>query len=646
MKKIVWVSLAIILIFVTAFTIRYVSYKEVGITLDEPFYVKGGLSYVSAALNLSFSSSAWSFNTEHPPISKYIYGIASYILNSGQYDYNAFLISKTMSIICGAITCVIVYLIGRRFFNEYVGILAALILAFTPMMIAHNQLSNIDSPVTMMITATMFVYMTAVKSESVKLYLLSALMLGLSIATKYNTLLIIPVMIGLYLLYRYHQSGGSPGKAIRDITSKPPKLLIVAIGAAIVVLTFYAIWPFLWLDPVNNLEQSLAHWTNSGTLPETLLGASLTGGVPLYYYPLYFLVTTPEIMLLAMVIGLFYLLKSRDAFKETMALWLFLPFVYGLSGFVMGSMRYILMIYPALALVCAYGVYSLSGQIGGYLKKYNNAPAAISSVLGMIVVLSLVFTCLYAQPYYLDYYNSLAGGYQNIQDNKLFLLSWWGESVYDPVQYVESHAKGANVTVMASGIIGSSDYLSEYAKNNTYISGGGMGGFMPSGNRSINRSLNMSSGPSGFPQPGERNMSFGMGGPQQSGGGLLDILGDLIGLRSKNDGFMNMSFGPPGEMSAMMGGPGPFGGADGMPGIPEGFNPQNVSAGGMPSDMGAIMGDMGGPMSNDAANVTADYIIVGADSSRSADYDPEDYTLVYESTYHGVPLYDVLKRTS
>ena len=534
MKKIYWILLAIVLIFVVAFAIRYVSYKDVGITLDEPFYVKGGIDYVGAAANLSFFSSAWDFNTEHPPISKYIYGVALYLFNNGSYDYNAFLVSKTMSIICGAVTCVIVYLIGRRFFNDYVGLLAALILAFTPMMIAHNQLSNIDSPVTMMITATMFVYMNAVRSESFKLYLLSALMLGLSIATKYNTLLIIPVMIGLYLLYRYHKSGAMPYKAINDMLSRPPRLLTIAICAGIVVLVFFAVWPYLWTDPVNNLEQSLAHWTNSGTLPETLLGASISGGTPWYYYPLYFLVTTPEIMLLAMLIGLFYIIRSGDAFKETMVLWLFLPFVYGFSGFVMGSMRYILMIYPALALVCAYGVFSLSKSIGGYLKKYHNAPAAISLALGLVVICSLLITCLSTQPYYLDYYNSLAGGYQSIHDNKLFLLSWWGEGLYDPVEYVESHANGANVSILASGIIGSNDYVGEYAKNNSYVNSGGMGNFMSFGNMSMNRSPGTGSAPAGsLPPANGGNMSFGMGGRQQSGEGLLDILGELDRLKNR-----------------------------------------------------------------------------------------------------------------
>ena len=55
---------------------------------------------------------------------------------------------------------------------------------------------------------------------------------------------------------------------------------------------------------------------------------------------------------------------------------------------------------------------------------------------------------------------------------------------------------------------------------------------------------------------------------------------------------------------------------------------------------------MEGPGGSNAENVTADYIIVGTDTSANAGYDMANYTLVYESTFHGVPLYDVLKRTS
>ena len=304
----------------------------------------------------------------------------------------------------------------------------------------------------------------------------------------------------------------------------------------------------------------------------------------------------------------------------------------------MGSMRYILMIYPALALVCAYGVFSPSKRIGGYLKKYDSAPAIVSLAIGSIVVISLVLTCLYTQPYYLDYYNSLAGGYQNIQDNKLFLLSWWGEGLYEPVEYVESHANGASVSILASGIMGTSEYIDEYAKNNTYMNSGGMGGFMPSGDAGMNRSRDMGNTSAGYLPQGDRsNMSPGMGGPQQSGGGLLDILGGLIGL--KTDKKMNMSFGTPNPM-----GGDPFSGNNSMAGGPGG--PQdggNMGAGMQPQAGGS---GIGVPGWSNAGNTTADYIIVGADTAVNADYDMADYTLVYESTFHGVPLYDVFERTS
>ena len=618
MKKGMWISIVVALIFIVAFGIRYISYQDVGITLDEPFYVKGGLYYVQAAANMSFFSQNWSFNYEHPPVSKYIYGVAEYLFNGGKYDGNAFLIAKTMSIICGAITCVLIYLTGRRFFNEYVGILAALILAFTPMMIAHNQLSNIDSPVTMMLTATMYVYLRAMRAESFKLYLASAVLLGLSLGTKYNSLLIIPVMIGSYLLYRYYNSGGKLTGTVKDMLAHPPNLPLIGLSIAIVTITFFAIWPYLWTNPIQNMQLSLAHWSSS-PLPESLLGTSIQG-VPLYYYPAYFLVTTPEILLIAMVIGLLFLVRCKDSFKQTAALWLFLPFAYGLSHFVMGSMRYILIIYPGLALVCAYGIYSVSGLIGGRIKNFDRASSAVSAILGLSVVVSLLLTCAYAQPLYLDYYNSLAGGYQNIYDHKLFILSWWGEGVHTPVEYLETHTSNATVSIVASMIMNTDDYVSMYAKNNTYTNVMGMGG-----------------GPAGTGPEFDGNLTTGAM-PAYIG----NASGSLLG--APTTGNMN-----PGQIPSQD--PGSFNPGDSR----QPFQGNQSTGSSTPPNPGSGMGGFGGNSTSDMdgapgggqiniGNLTTDYIIVGTNTGSNSSVNQSNYTLVYQSIFHGVELYDVYKR--
>lgn len=69
-KKITIVALVVILLT----GIRLIGFEKEGVTYDEPVYVQAGRDYMKALSNLDFSQESWSFNKEHPPVTKYVYG--------------------------------------------------------------------------------------------------------------------------------------------------------------------------------------------------------------------------------------------------------------------------------------------------------------------------------------------------------------------------------------------------------------------------------------------------------------------------------------------------------------------------------------------------------------------------------------------
>jgi hypothetical protein len=85
-------------------------------------------------------------------------------------------------------------------------------------------------------------------------------------------------------------------------------------------------------------------------------------------------------------------------------------------------------------------------------------------VLGVLAITYLVLTVASAHPYYLDYYNSLAGGPANVHEHRLFEFGWWGEGVYECVEYVGNTAPGSTVFVAAPN-----HFISLYGDNATYI---------------------------------------------------------------------------------------------------------------------------------------------------------------------------------
>ena len=160
-------AIFVILIALLAFGIRYMSLSDVGVTSDEQIYVIAGLDYVHNVQQFDLTGTAWLVNMEHPPVAKYIYGTAIWLMQGfGDLNYNMFVIAKTASAVMGMLSCVVVYLIGRDFFNRKTGIAAALVLALVPEFIAHTQTATLESPLILLVSLTLYVFMWSLKKNS------------------------------------------------------------------------------------------------------------------------------------------------------------------------------------------------------------------------------------------------------------------------------------------------------------------------------------------------------------------------------------------------------------------------------------------------------------------------------------------------
>lgn len=441
--------LLIAAIIVLAFTIRLYGLMDTGLTWDEPTTVNAGISYVTALTHFDFQSGAWAMNYEHPPIGKYIYGIAIWLFNSSSTNYNGYVIARLMSVIMGVATCLLTYLIGKEYFNNETGAISALTLALIPVFVAQTQIAALDSPIAFFFTLTMYLFMLALRKNSARYYVAAAVSLGLLIGVKLNGLLILPILAILYLIYRReylktHKPGSKrmeKGKAKKGQQDrKNPTLELIkayvppmafAGFCLIVVLTIFLLWPWTWFSIADHLTKTLDHWTYIPT--EFFLGSDAQP--PVYYYIVYFLVTTPLLLLIPMAIGIYAAARSRDVFKYAILLWLIVPFAYSFSSFKQDGMRYLLMIYPAMAILIGYGLYRIAALASG-LNVPTVLKKAALPVLCAATIVYLVICLASVSPYYLDYYNSLSGGYQHIHDDRTLVFGWWGEGIYNAEHYV------------------------------------------------------------------------------------------------------------------------------------------------------------------------------------------------------------------
>lgn len=457
-KRIGFVLLLIIFIF--AFSVRYVNLMDAGITWDEPDYVQAGIIYIDNLQHLKFDSNAFIANDEHPPVAKYLYGLAIWAFNSGNEDFNAYIVARTVSVILGALTCAILFLIGKEFFSMPTAFLSALILALMPDFVAHTQIATLDGPTAFFFTLTMYLFMMALKNNSKGYYFASAISLGLLADTKFTGFLILPIMALLFIVWRYLTKNDTGVKLADQLRHYLPLFILYALISTGVAIIIY---PWIW-GGFDHIMLTIDHWTLwSNTPTEYFLGTMQQA--PIYYYPVYFLATTPALLFIPIVIGVYVILRSRDPYKLAILLWLIVPFAYSLSSFKQNGMRYILMIYPALALIIGYGLEITAEKIVSYLNQKSKT-SSIFFILGAVTVVYLIITLSSVSPYYLDYYNGLIGGPSNVKANNLLEFGWWGEGLYDPVMYIEHNAP-PNSTVYLD--VRPSHTVDIYPKNATYI---------------------------------------------------------------------------------------------------------------------------------------------------------------------------------
>jgi dolichyl-phosphate-mannose--protein O-mannosyl transferase len=368
-----------------------------------------------------------------------------------------------------------------EFYNRKVAISASALLALIPVFVAHGQIAAIDTPVALFFTTTILFFMLALKQEKKSYFIASMISLGLLIDTKFNGLFAIPVILLAYLVYqlKYPQINFKLKKMFNDgqkrtgvigqIDSFFPVIPFICMGI-VSLITMYVIWPYLWTNPLN-IRNSFDHW--SSYVPAEYLLGNLYQPVPSTYYVIYFIVTTPLLLFIPMTSGVIEALKRKNPFKLIVLFWFVIPFLYSFSPFKQDNMRYLLMIYPPLALICADGIFAIAGWINSWWPEKLPAGTTFYVITGSLLLYLLVILASF-HPYYLDYYNVVGGSSKDIYEKKLFEFGWWGEGIYDSVMYVERSAYPNSNVYMGTLPY---DVVYFYGKNMNYI--------RPSGNLTV-----------------------------------------------------------------------------------------------------------------------------------------------------------------
>lgn len=392
-----------------------------GITVDEPLDVRPGRTYVTALwsegrhfFDQSVVDRVFRDNAEHPPLGRWLLGIASIIgepfevLWKGPDPTGQYVLSGRLApaLTFAALVSLITREAAQRW-GSVSGVAAGLAFLAMPRVFAHAHLGALDTFLSFFWTWALLAAEKGLRSaRPVRAMAGAGAVWALALLVKIHAWVLLPI-IGIWSLIRL-----SPRRAV----------VAVSVWAVVGASLFLIGWPWLWYDSWARLR---AYW-GTGVVRVPILvqyfgRVYLDRDVPWHFPWFYFAVTVPVGLQLLGLIGLARGWRNRrqDPFPVlligTIATFLVL---FSTRVPVYDGERLFLNVFPAWALLIGLGFDWLWNC---YSTRSQRAVLAVFLLAQGFGVVSL-------HPFGLSYYNALIGGLPGAERLGLE-LTYWNDAV-------------------------------------------------------------------------------------------------------------------------------------------------------------------------------------------------------------------------
>ncbi len=190
-------------------------FRLYGLNWDQGHYLHPDERLYVNASGLSWPASLAEFLSPKSPLNPKMFYYGSFplyfykLIHSLFFPAESFLLtSRLVSALVSFITIPLIYLIAKNLFSKHIGLLAALIFAFTPGIIQHAHFNTTETFLVFFLTAITLVSILALKLKQYQLFSLAGILVGLAYATKIVglTFISIPILAGL-MLYLKDKNG-------------------------------------------------------------------------------------------------------------------------------------------------------------------------------------------------------------------------------------------------------------------------------------------------------------------------------------------------------------------------------------------------------------------------------------------------------
>ena len=462
------------------------SFWNDSLIVDEIPHVGSGYSYVKAL--------DYRLNPEHPPLAKALATLPLLFLNltqdafqtkfwlqdiNGQWDFgrffifqsgnNAELITKVVKfpmLLFFIFSAILIYKWTKKLYGNFAALTALTLFSFSPTVITHSRFVTTDVPALFGILLATFFFIKYLDAPTKKNTWLAGLAFGIAILTKFSTFLIVPYFLILALIKNKNKLLGT--------------ILIFIIGFVFIVWPIYSVFTLNYpperqradtefiLGSFGNrtladltafmADKSIIRGLGEYALGLLMVGQRAVGGNTTYflgevsaagsryYFPVVYALKEPLAWWVFVVIALLYLawqikkpssvrrfgLSIKEFLKNhfvefAMLLWLAIYWTTSIKSNLNIGVRHLLPTYP-------FAIILVSGQLARLRHKIKYFVPIVAFLLAWYVAENLR-----VWPYYLTYFNQLAGGptggYRYVVDSNLD----WGQDLKRLSQWVEEN---------------------------------------------------------------------------------------------------------------------------------------------------------------------------------------------------------------
>ncbi|NJP07149.1 MAG: phospholipid carrier-dependent glycosyltransferase [Chloroflexaceae bacterium] len=304
------------------------------------------------------------------------------------------------------------YLLLRRLLRPETALLAALLWATSPFLIAHSRLLHLDA----LLTTTMTLSILLLLLPQRWCLVASAVCAGLALLTKGPSLLLLP-LAGVLLLFTSTVSPW-PRRAFSVLLRYSVWLLIAA-------LVIWLVWPAMWVTPLDAIERVLNEISSNGGQPHHtgnyFLGQPVADPGWLFYPAVVLWRTTPLVLVGLLLLPLALRQPHTERRPLLLLLLVALLFTLALSLLPKKFDRYLLPIWPILTILAAAGLLAPLRLLQQQRPLHRLTCPLLAALVSLLLLLNVAY-----HPYYLAYFNPLLGGGETAQQ---VLLVGWGEGL-------------------------------------------------------------------------------------------------------------------------------------------------------------------------------------------------------------------------